>query len=301
MYTQCPECKQKHPLTIDQLRSSLGVLVCDNCSVQFYALELIQGGLVRNSKKRSKRKKLGKNKNNNKIFQQESIKQEQKIKQEEIADQESSSKGFNSPQLDIKKTSVANELSQPLSTFLIKKNIELEEETVESKELTPEEIEFLDFLEKPPKQHSPFWLPGFFLCLVFLIFQVVFFEANSLAQNTTLRPWLDKFCIQLNCNLPAYKNLAELTVLHGSFELTDKAYYIFKTTFINYSAFAQQYPSIKLTIIDYSGQILAERVFKPNEYSKLATRLIEADMSAEVSMKIAIPSYKMGGYHFELI
>ena len=44
MYTQCPECKKKHKITIDELSDSRGMICCDECSAMFDALELLSEG-----------------------------------------------------------------------------------------------------------------------------------------------------------------------------------------------------------------------------------------------------------------
>jgi predicted Zn finger-like uncharacterized protein len=41
MFTKCPNCQKTHPLTLEQLRASRGILRCNGCSETFDALELI--------------------------------------------------------------------------------------------------------------------------------------------------------------------------------------------------------------------------------------------------------------------
>lgn len=156
-------------------------------------------------------------------------------------------------------------------------------------------------IEKETKIYTPHWGFASTFCLILFIFQIVIFEGYNLTQNTTLRPWLEKACLFFECQLPRYKNLDEFTIVHGAFELTENGHYVFKTTFTNHSAFAQNHPSIKLTLIDFIGQPFAIRVFHPKEYSKQALSLIPANTSAEITMNIATPSNKIGGYRFEFI
>ncbi len=44
MYTQCPECHKPHPLTVDELRTSHGMMNCDVCNAVYDALELLSEG-----------------------------------------------------------------------------------------------------------------------------------------------------------------------------------------------------------------------------------------------------------------
>ncbi len=44
MYTRCPECNQAHPLTVDELRTSHGMMNCDSCNAMYDALDLLSEG-----------------------------------------------------------------------------------------------------------------------------------------------------------------------------------------------------------------------------------------------------------------
>jgi predicted Zn finger-like uncharacterized protein len=151
------------------------------------------------------------------------------------------------------------------------------------------------------KKYTPPWGLGYSICIILFIFQIVFFESYNMTQNADVRPWLEKTCEYFDCQLPHYKNLDEFTILHGSFEPTANKHYIFKTAFTNQSAFEQTLPSIKLTLLDFSGHAFAKRIFHPQDYSNLVNKLIEPEMSEEIILKIAEPSKKTGGYRFEFI
>ena len=151
------------------------------------------------------------------------------------------------------------------------------------------------------KNFAANWGLVYTLCIIIFIFQIYFFEGYNLTQNTIFRPWLKKACGYFNCQLPPYKNLNDLTILHGSFEPMKNEDYIFKAAFTNQSAFEQNYPSIKLTLLDYTGNAFAERIFHPQDYLIQDSSLIMPEMSAEITMEIAAPPKKIGGYRFEFI
>lgn len=48
MYTQCPECKKPHTLTVDDLRRTHAMLRCKTCAIMFDALELLSIGSIDN-------------------------------------------------------------------------------------------------------------------------------------------------------------------------------------------------------------------------------------------------------------
>ncbi len=168
----------------------------------------------------------------------------------------------------------------------------------------PEQLdEVADFPEIDPQTKKRFtnWGLATSLGLGFLCAQIYYFESHKLTQNSAFRPWLEKICQPLECQLPVYSNLEEFTILHGSFQSLSNKIYSFKTSFVNQSSFAQNLPSIKLTFIDFTGYDFAERIFLPNEYSNQPLNVIKSEMSAEIIMEIVAPSQKIGGYRFEFI
>ena len=152
-----------------------------------------------------------------------------------------------------------------------------------------------------PVKRSSYWGLLTSLCLIILAFQIYYFEGYTLTQNSTVRPWLIKICHSLNCQLPAYKNRNEITILHGSFQTIDKQHSIFKATFINQALFEQKLPAIKLTLQGFTGVDFAERIFYPKDYMNTDSAIMAPDRVFEIALDIATPKDKMGGYYFELI
>jgi len=219
MYTQCPECKKTHAITVDELRTSHGMMNCEACNAMYDALELLNEGDI------------------------------------------------SSANIDTKTTTESHKTD----------------------------------INDVPNQRNSYWGVSTSLLIIILLFQVYFFEAYNLSQNTALRPWIKKVCTQLsNCQLPHYKNLTEISILTGSFEPKNN-HYIFKTSFINQSPFAQNRPSIKLTLLDFTGQAFAKRVFHPEDYSEHPLTPLKPELADEITLSIATPSSKIGGYRFELI
>ena len=168
----------------------------------------------------------------------------------------------------------------------------------------------------PPPPHFPKHLPwdevktvsnkswgaGILLGMTLLLGQVCYFEGHAFSQNPALRPHLIKLCQLINCHLPDYKNLTEITVLHGSFMPGSDQNYTFKMVLNNQAAFDQPYPYIKLSLLDYNDHLFAYRIFKPNEYLSKDTppRLMASEATTEVNLIITAPKTKIGGSRFDL-
>ena len=132
---------------------------------------------------------------------------------------------------------------------------------------TPSET--INWNQDAKQNSSPHWIAGFVLGLALLAFQTYNLKSTFFTQHHLFRPWLINTCSLLNCQLPIYKNPAELEVLHSSFEPLDPLSYRFQIAISNEAPFSQPYPKIKLVLVDFLGNSFAERIFYPNEYYDL--------------------------------
>jgi predicted Zn finger-like uncharacterized protein len=167
--------------------------------------------------------------------------------------------------------------------------------------------------EKPTARHLPWekvslpdgshWGAALLLGVLLLAAQIVYFEGPAISQHATFRPWLESLCSKLSCQLPAYKNLDEFTVMHGSFAMLPDHSYAFKAVISNQAVFRQPYPNIRLTLFDFNGSAFAHRLFQPHDYlpAYSAASAIDADASTEINLNIAAPDTPVGGYTFELV
>ncbi|WP_305909352.1 zinc-ribbon and DUF3426 domain-containing protein [Methylomarinum sp. Ch1-1] len=149
------------------------------------------------------------------------------------------------------------------------------------------------------KPRTKLWLFGFLLGLMILLGQFFYFEAYHLSQDPALRPWLLKTCQTFDCQLPDYKNPNEISIMHGTLEANGEYSYRFKAIIVNQAGFAQAYPDIQLTLLNFTGEPFAERVFSARHYQSSGAPLA-VDESAEIVFDIAAPSHKIGGYTFKL-
>ena len=146
------------------------------------------------------------------------------------------------------------------------------------------------------------WRLGVIFCFSLLLVQIYIFEKDRLSQKTSSRLWLTKICHRLNCHLPIYKNRDDFELMYGNFQKTSDEHYIFQAVISNQGKFKQRYPNIKLNLLSFSGKSFASRVFIPENYSTLKQKeFIAPSKTVEISMKISVPTQKVGGYTFELI
>ena len=156
--------------------------------------------------------------------------------------------------------------------------------------------------ELPPSS-AKIWRYILLALLVLLSVQIYYFEHTNLVQNKSIRPVLEKVCQFLNCQLPPYRNMSELAILHGSFKPISENNYQLEAVFTNQSSFPQSYPAIKLSLLKFNGDIIASRIFYPEEYlpDDFDKTVIPSNEMVEISLEIVPPKGKIGGYTIDLL
>lgn len=165
------------------------------------------------------------------------------------------------------------------------------------------EAQNMDILwEKESQPDSEYWRLGVYLAFVSLIAQIVSFEGYGFTQNPKLRPLLAAICKPIHCPLPDYQNLNEFNVI-GSFNPTPDKNYELRAAISNQADFAQPFPDLKLTLLNYNGDPFASRVFKPRQYlpgyTKKAT--LNPEETKEINLKILAPKSMIGGSNFKVV
>lgn len=145
------------------------------------------------------------------------------------------------------------------------------------------------------------WRLGSVLAVLVLLGQVLYFEGGALIRRPLLRAGLQSICDRLACRLPPYKNLEEWTVSHGDLRLMPDKNYVFSAAITNQAAFPQACPDLKLVLLNFNGQAIAERIFTGRQYSAAAS--LATNETAEIRLTVIAPPEpaKIGGYTFALL
>lgn len=112
------------------------------------------------------------------------------------------------------------------------------------------------------------WTVGVLLLAMLLLAQFAYFRRNELAQNPSLRPWLDALCVAAGCELPLLRDLSQIHILQRRVTAhpTVRDALLVKATLVNDASFPQPYPLVRLTFIDAGGRKVATRSFPPRDY-----------------------------------
>lgn len=272
MFSQCPYCRTSYPVTKKQLRSKKTQLLCSACNKKFKPTALLD-------EKPS-------------ALKPSALLTEAKA--EYIPKPESPQKPSHKNKAGDKQFSVNfKRIFSKASTVPDTHNPALPDPAPER---LPWEVE-----TKPVNIN---WLAGIIIGSLLLLGQIIYFQGDAMSQNITYRPTLEKLCGLIGCKLKDYQKLDEFEVLRGSITPNNDNTLTIKAVINNQAAFKQKLPNIKLTLLDYNGQFIAQRIFDPKDHlpaSAGSQYLIGPDASLSVSLTIVAPSVPMGGYNIDLL
>lgn len=146
-------------------------------------------------------------------------------------------------------------------------------ENVPRKELIPTpEVVILDEEPELPTHHisaKVWWGVAASVFLSFLLTgQYVWKERNRLAGDAQLRPWMERYCELLHCELPLRHDVSKIEILER--EVRDhprvKGALLVTATIVNDAPFVQSFPVFEISFSNMSGTPVSVRRFEPDEY-----------------------------------
>jgi hypothetical protein len=122
------------------------------------------------------------------------------------------------------------------------------------------------------------------LSVTLLASQYAWFNSEQLAHNPRYRLLLTRFCLLTHCELPAANDISRikssnLVVLKHP---RAKGALLLDTILTNYASFEQAYPSLYVQFSDMQDQVVASRVFTPQEY-------LGGDLAGSTAMPVRRP------------
>lgn len=113
------------------------------------------------------------------------------------------------------------------------------------------------------------WSFGILVLLIIVVTQFAWFQRDELiSRYPELIPWLDRVCRELDCEVIRFRDVSAIKLVnrdvreHPRYE---KALLV-NATMINQSHTTQAFPNIQLSLFDTNGDLIAHRVFTPQDY-----------------------------------
>ena len=133
------------------------------------------------------------------------------------------------------------------------------------------EAALLQELAEPPRRVSARTWLGLAVALLLVLAlagQWLFVQRHLWMDHPQWRPWADRACAVLGCELPLRRDTTRIELLER--EVRDhprvSEAVLISATFVNRADFTQPYPVFEVTFSDLSGHLLAVRRFAPGDY-----------------------------------
>lgn len=190
-------------------------------------------------------------------------------------------------------------------------NIEEEEDELPSAEFEiPKALRSsFDKLAAPTRPIGLSIALGFAILVLVLgfMFQLIFFRSYELANSfPTLNPLLTSLCGTLPCRYSGSIDVSKIELLNRDVRShpSQKNALLISTAFINNARFDQPYPTIAVKLSDLSGNIVATRHFKPEEYlESLYSKflLMEAGTPIHITLAVLDPGEDAINFEFSFL
>ena len=133
------------------------------------------------------------------------------------------------------------------------------------------------------------WVVGAMLLSLSLAGQLAYAERAQLLENRTVRPWLERACESLHCELPPRHDVSQLTLVSRDIRPhpSVKGALIISATVRNDGDFAQGYPVVEITLSDLDENRIAMRRFRPREYVS-DTRALAAGLAPGATAALVV-------------
>lgn len=147
----------------------------------------------------------------------------------------------------------------------------------------------LEFSQRTATQWPWGWLLGCVLMLAIGAGQILYFQFNEWSRHSQWRPLYGQICQLLDCRLPALQNINVIEAQHLVVRPHPRIQnaLMLDTLLFNRAEYSQPFPDLALVFRDLNQQVVASRLFKPNEYlsGEMAGRM---DMPSRTGIHIAL-------------
>ena len=129
---------------------------------------------------------------------------------------------------------------------------------------------------------------------------------DLLARYPLARPWLEKFCVHMGCQLTEVRDPSRIRVLsrdvrvHPRFE----GALLINATLSNTAATTQAFPRLQFTIFNVNGQTIAARRFEPAQYLSPDTNIaagMPPKRPVQIALEMIAPEEAAVSFEFEFL
>ncbi len=149
------------------------------------------------------------------------------------------------------------------------------------------------------------WLLGIVLLSAIALTQIVYYQRYQLIENSDFRETVVTLCRFLPCSPSHMANTEQIQMLERNVFTHPVASDALMITgsFINQGDFAQKLPDLVITLFNLQGQLIASRLFTPEEYllSQSSVRVLQTNNPVQFRLEVVDPGVDALTYEFEFV
>lgn len=143
------------------------------------------------------------------------------------------------------------------------------------------------------------WRTGSLGMLAVLMAQIVYFDGSRLLRMPAVHASLANACRVLDCRPPVANDPEQWALSHSDLEAHLDHRYLLKAALTNQAEITQSFPALKLTVTDFNGRVLAERIFASRQYA--ADRTLPPNETVQVRLPFVFSAGEVGGFTLSLL
>lgn len=158
----------------------------------------------------------------------------------------------------------------------------------------------------PAERPSPAWAWGSALLALGLLLQVAIVERERWLADARIRPWLERACVTLGCQLPLPANIDGLRLLAREVRPHEhlQGALIISGTLRNDAEVPAPFPIVEVRLADLNDRVVAMRRFRPEEYladRSAVARGFPAQSSLPLLFEVSDPGQDALAFEFEFL
>jgi len=145
----------------------------------------------------------------------------------------------------------------------------------------------IDSLNNGKNPPAAIWGIGNAWLLMLLLGQLVFFQGAELLRYPRVYSAVVGVYQRLGYQAPAYQNVSMWSVSHSDLQAQLDRHYWLTAALTNQTEWVQTLPVLKLSLTNYKGQIVAERLFTPQQYSNTLNATAGQTMAVRIPLLLS--------------
>ncbi|PVZ66272.1 zinc-ribbon and DUF3426 domain-containing protein [Pelagibaculum spongiae] len=134
----------------------------------------------------------------------------------------------------------------------------------------------------------------------------IWLQRDTFAHQDNRRPWLETMCGVIGCEVPAYRNLKKIAISNRDMRShpDDPQGLQLNALLTNKAQWHQQLPELDLSFSDIKQQVIAQRIFKPEEYLRdkgLLNKMMKPDLPVQIQLELKDPGESAVNFELKLI